>query len=224
MEIGGSPSLKTNSRTYSCTCINIEINDSHLTDTPPASPVRINKLRKPHAKLFSSKRSNKLNPLNADLYNLSGISPFKHSHKSNSLDTLAPNEVVQNRLHHSSSNIITSSPKRSPEQRIIQALQNISHKPVAIDLRHKKSKEISENKQSVSKLLNNAQARLSYSYSHMNPYRNNFLNISQHQNLNDIYRRVNRKLRIMTKPRPSETEISLLHVSRQDDKILESGS
>ena len=169
MDIGGSPlSLKTNSRTYSCTFINFEINDSRLTDTSPESPVKSNKLKKPHGKTFSSKRFNKLNPLNTNLYHISGISPFKHSHKSNSLYTLAPNEVAQNRLHHSSSNIITP-PKRSPEQRIIQALQNISHKPVAIDSRHKGSKEIPENKQSVSKRLNNAQARLSYSYSHMNP-------------------------------------------------------
>lgn len=222
MEIGGSPLFKTNSRTYSCTCINIEINDSHLTDTAPASPVRINRLRKPTAKLFSFKRSNKSISLNSNIYNLSGISSFKHNHKSNSLDTLAPNEMFQSRLQHSSSTIITTSSKRSPEQRIMQVLQNISHKPVAVDLRHRRSKEISANKQSVNNLLNNTQVRLSYSYSHVNPYKNNFSNISQHQNLNDIYKRVNRKLRIMTKPRLSDTEISLLNVSKQESKLLDS--
>jgi hypothetical protein len=222
MEIGGSPLFKTNSRTYSCTRINIEINNSNHTEAAPVSPVRINRLRKPHAKRFSLKRSDKSNSLNGNIYDLSGISSFKYSHKSNSLDTQAPNEMAQNRLQHSSSSIIRVSPKRSPEQRIIKALQNISHKPVAIDLRHKRSKGISENKLSVSNLLNKTQSKLNYSYSHINPYRNNFSNISQHQNLNDVYRRVNKKLRIMTKPRLSDTQISLLNVSRQESKILDS--
>lgn len=214
MESKASPCIRSNSKFQSYTCINLKITDSPIIDTAPSSPFKQNKLRKSPT---NNQKGIKFTSQSKCIPSVSPkISSFKSSNltsKYNSLDTTDFLDSSFSKLIQFKPSIHPFSPK-SNQQKIIETIQNISHKPIAIQRKRFKSrKNLLVNKKSVTSILQTKPLQLNYSSSQLNPFRQDFLNISHHQILpsdfKDYCRQSARKLHISTKPKVSKHNLSV---------------